>query len=70
MFTMLVAAVCHDWFTNVYNEKTETPLGILFKNQSVMENHQCKVAINISAMEESNTYYSDNLNSSSVEAFQ
>jgi hypothetical protein len=56
----MVAAICHDanhdGFTNVYNEKAETPLGILFKNQSVMETHHCAVAIDIISKEESNIF--------------
>lgn len=51
LFALLIAAICHDvnhdGFTNVYNEKAETPLGILFKNQSVMETHHCQVAIQV-----------------------
>ena len=70
LFSMLVEAVSHelnhDGFTNVYNE---TPLGIFFKNQSVMETHNCHIAINILAKEECKIYDSDNLLSSSVEAF-
>lgn len=58
LFGLLVSAVCHDanhdGFTNVYNVKAETPLGILFKNQSVMETHHCQVAINVISKEETN----------------
>ncbi|OHT09444.1 hypothetical protein TRFO_04498 [Tritrichomonas foetus] len=58
---LLVASICHDanhdGFTNVYNEKAETPLGILFKNQSVMETHHCSVAISIISKEETNLFY-------------
>ena len=57
---LLVASICHDanhdGFTNVYNEKAETPLGILFKNQSVMETHHCSVAISIISKEETNVF--------------
>jgi putative methionine-R-sulfoxide reductase with GAF domain len=60
LFGLMVAALCHDanhdGFTNVYNEKAETPLGILFKNQSVMETHHCTVAIDILSREESNLF--------------
>jgi GAF domain-containing protein len=60
LFGLIVAAICHDanhdGFTNVYNEKAETPLGILFKNQSVMETHHCSVAIGIISKEESNVF--------------
>lgn len=56
----IVAAICHDanhdGFTNVYNEKAETPLGILFKNQSVMETHHCTVAIDVISKEECNIF--------------
>jgi hypothetical protein len=58
LFGLLTAAVCHDanhdGFTNVYNVKAETPLGILFKNQSVMETHHCSVAIECMSRQECN----------------
>jgi transcriptional regulator with GAF, ATPase, and Fis domain len=60
LFCLFVAAILHDvnhdGFTNVFNEKAETPLGILFKNQSVMETHHCQVAINITTKEECNIF--------------
>jgi hypothetical protein len=41
IFAILITAtghnINHDSFNNVYNVKAETPLGILFKDQSVME---------------------------------
>jgi hypothetical protein len=49
LFTLLVAAICHDTnhhgFNNVFNVKAETPLGILFKDTSVMEMHHVTQAI-------------------------
>jgi GAF domain-containing protein len=58
LFGLLTAAVCHDanhdGFTNVYNVKAETPLGILFKNQSVMETHHCSVSIECISRRECN----------------
>jgi GAF domain-containing protein len=49
LFTLMVAAICHDTnhhgFNNVYNVKAETPLGILYKEQSVMEMHHITQAI-------------------------
>lgn len=66
LFGFLVAAICHDanhdGFTNVYNEKAETPLGILFKNQSVMETHHCTVAISVISKEECNIFENFNPN--------
>jgi hypothetical protein len=60
LFGLIVAAICHnvnhDGFTNVYNEKAETPLGILFKNQSVMETHHCSAAIDVISKEDSNIF--------------
>ncbi|KAK8897171.1 hypothetical protein M9Y10_015105 [Tritrichomonas musculus] len=51
LFVMLTAGVCHDanhrGLNNVYNVKAETPLGILFKDQSVMEMHHITVSIPI-----------------------
>ncbi|KAH0792523.1 3'5'-cyclic nucleotide phosphodiesterase family protein [Histomonas meleagridis] len=62
LFGLLVSAICHDanhdGFTNVYNVKAETPLGILFKNQSVMETHHCSISIGVLAKEENNILYS------------
>ncbi|KAK8891910.1 hypothetical protein M9Y10_029132 [Tritrichomonas musculus] len=56
----IVAAICHDanhdGFTNVFNEKAETPLGILYKNQSVMETHHCTVAITVISKEDCNIF--------------
>jgi 3',5'-cyclic-nucleotide phosphodiesterase len=58
IFTMLVAATGHDThhqgYTNIYNVKAETPLGILFKDQSVMETHHCTELISILTKEEFN----------------
>lgn len=58
LFGLLVSCICHDanhdGFTNVYNVKAETPLGILFKNSSVMETHHCAIAIDVISKEETN----------------
>ena len=66
LFGIFVSSICHDanhdGFTNVYNVKAETPLGILFKNQSVMETHHCAVSIGIVSKEESNIFASLNAN--------
>jgi 3',5'-cyclic-nucleotide phosphodiesterase len=52
LFVLMVAAICHDTnhqgFNNVYNVKAETPLGILFKDQSVMEMHHITQSIPVS----------------------
>ncbi|OHT13174.1 3'5'-cyclic nucleotide phosphodiesterase family protein [Tritrichomonas foetus] len=59
---IITSTICHDanhdGFTNVYNVKAETPLGILFKNQSVLETHHCSVAIGVITKEESNIFAS------------
>lgn len=51
LFVMLTAGICHDanhrGLNNVYNVKAETPLGILFKDQSVMEMHHITMSIPI-----------------------
>ena len=64
LFAMMVAAVCHDanhdGFNNVFNVKAATPLGILFKDQSVMETHHCEMAIQILTKEEYNLMHSLN----------
>ena len=60
LFALIVSAICHDanhdGFSNVYNVKAETPLGILFKNQSVMETHHCQTSIGIISKEECNIF--------------
>ena len=60
LFGFIIAAICHDanhdGFTNVFNEKAETPLGILFKNQSVMETHHCAIAISVISKQETNVF--------------
>jgi putative methionine-R-sulfoxide reductase with GAF domain len=62
LLVLLVSSICHDanhdGFTNVFNEKAETPLGILFKNQSVMETHHCTVTIGIMSKEHANLFHS------------
>lgn len=61
LLALFVAAVCHDanhdGFSNSYMLKAETPLGILFQNQSVMETHHCAVAISIIAKDELNLFH-------------
>ena len=61
LLALTISAICHDanhdGFTNVFNEKAETPLGILFKNQSVMETHHCTVSIRILSKEECNLFH-------------
>ena len=60
LLALLVSSICHDanhdGFTNVYNVKAETPLGILFKNQSVMETHHCQTSIGVISKEECNIF--------------
>ena len=60
LFAMLMACVCHDanheGFNNVFNVKAETPLGILFKDSSVMEMHHLTVSIPIVAREDINMF--------------
>lgn len=61
IFSLLVAAICHDanhdGFTNVHNIKAQTPLGILFKNQSVLEIHHCSQAIQVISREDANIFF-------------
>jgi len=60
IFGLLIASLCHDLdhdgFSNIFNVKAETPLGILFKNQSVMETHHCAEAITILSVEDTNLF--------------
>ena len=61
LFGLLTAAVCHDanheGLNNVYNVKAETPFGILFKDQSVMEMHHVTVAIPIITRDDINLFH-------------
>ena len=60
LLALSVAALCHDaghqGFNNDYNIKSATPLGILFKDKSVMEVHHCTVAIRILSKDECNIF--------------
>ena len=60
LFGLLTAAICHDanheGLNNVYNVKAETPFGILFKDQSVMEMHHITVAIPIITRDDINLF--------------
>ncbi|OHT17691.1 3'5'-cyclic nucleotide phosphodiesterase family protein [Tritrichomonas foetus] len=62
LFAVLIAATAHDTnhhgFNNVYNEKAQTPLGILFKEHSVMETHHCTQIIEILTNENYNLLHS------------
>ena len=62
ILVILTACICHDanhdGFSNSYNVKAQTPLGILFKNQSVMETHHCSVSIGVLTHDESNIFAS------------
>jgi hypothetical protein len=55
-FTMIISTVWHDGIRNVYNVNMETPLGILYKNQSVMEAHHCTMAIAVMSGDECNLF--------------
>ncbi|OHT07889.1 3'5'-cyclic nucleotide phosphodiesterase family protein [Tritrichomonas foetus] len=60
LFVLFIAAICHDanhqGFNNVFNVKAETPLGILFKDQSVMEMHHVEQSIPIIARDDINLF--------------
>lgn len=60
LLAICVAALGHDaghqGFNNVYNINAQTPLGILFKDQSVMETYHCTVLIRVLQKEESNIF--------------
>lgn len=62
ILALFVSAICHDanhdGYLNIYNLKAETPLGMLFKDKSVMETHHCSVSIGIISREECNLFAS------------
>lgn len=64
LLAVCVAALCHDaghqGLNNAFNVNAETPLGILFKDQSVMETFHCTVAIRILSQPETNLFHSLN----------
>ena len=64
LLAVCIAALCHDaghqGFNNAYNVNAETPLGILFKDLSVMETYHCTVAIRILQQPECNLLHSLN----------
>jgi hypothetical protein len=49
LHTLVAAAICHDTnhqrFNSVYNIKAETPLGIPYEDQSIMEMHHLTQAL-------------------------
>lgn len=61
LLSICVASICHDvgheGFNNVYNVNAQTPLGILFKDQSVMETHHCSTTIHIIAQDPCNIFH-------------
>jgi 3',5'-cyclic-nucleotide phosphodiesterase len=61
LFTLVAAAICHDTnhqgFNNIYNVKAETPLGILFKDTSVMEMHHITQAIPVINMDKVSLFH-------------
>ena len=62
LFGLLTSAICHDanheGFNNIFNVKAETPFGILFKDQSVMEMHHITVSIPIITRDDINLFHS------------
>ena len=60
LYALLISAICHDanhnGYNNTYNIKSETPLGILFKDQSVMEMHHVTVTIRVLEDEQCNMF--------------
>jgi hypothetical protein len=61
LLAICTAAISHDaghqGFNNVYNVNAETPLGILFKDQSVMETFHCTVLIHLMSQPECNIFH-------------
>ena len=64
LYGLFIGAICHDanhqGFNNVFNVKAETPLGILFKDQSVMEMHHVETSIPIIARDDINLFHALN----------
>jgi len=51
LFALLVSSICHDMGHNgrsgIYNQKAQTPLAILYKDQPVMETFHCSATISL-----------------------
>jgi hypothetical protein len=47
----------HEGLNNIYNVNAQTPLGILFKDQSVMETFHCSALISIMSQPETNIFH-------------
>lgn len=62
LFAVCISALAHDvghqGLNNAYNINAKTPLGILYKNQSVMETAHCTVLIKILNFSECNVFFS------------
>ena len=62
LLAVCVAAICHDvgheGFNNAFNINAETPLGILFKDRSVMETYHCAMTFTIINNPECNIFHS------------
>jgi len=64
IFALIMTGICHDanhhGLNNIFNVKAETPLGILYKDQSVMEMHHTTVSIQVLSEDETNLFHSLN----------
>ena len=60
IFTMMVAAVCHDvdhnGLNNNFHINSQSPLALLYNDQSILENHHCSFACKILARTENNLF--------------
>ncbi|KAH0785083.1 3'5'-cyclic nucleotide phosphodiesterase family protein [Histomonas meleagridis] len=61
LLAICTAAICHDTnhsgLNNPYNQRAETPLGILYKDISVMEMHHCAMTIQILSQSNCNIFH-------------
>jgi len=62
IFVLIVASLCHDvnhnGYSNLFNEKSQTPYGILYYNLGVMEMHHIAKSIDILSREDTNLFHS------------
>lgn len=60
ILALIVSAFCHDagheGYSNNYYTTSESPLAILYNNQSVIETHHCTCAINVLSKENANLF--------------
>ena len=57
---LIISSICHDvnheGFNTIYNQKSEIPLSILYKDRSILESYHCSIAIQILTKDDTNLF--------------